>query len=170
MEHKPQIKPWLTGLAMFAVVIALGLAVSSVSVFGITDHQAAGTAAQVDLIQANWRENGVRTIAIISMIGDLLFIGVYGWGSYIAGRSFARMSNSAVQTIGWLVAVAAIVFLVTDYVETIVQVIQLVREQGSDAMASIAATAQPVKSVAWIVTFFGVLGALLIHRFSGPST
>ncbi|MEP5938778.1 MAG: hypothetical protein ABJ239_10660 [Erythrobacter sp.] len=170
MEQSPHIKLWIIGLVMFALVIALGAMVSSASVFGITDHQAAGTADQVDLIQADWRDNGVRTIAIISMIGDLLFIGVYGWGSYVAGRSFARMSNAAVRAIGWIVALAAIVFLVTDYVETILQVIQLIRESGSDLMAGIAATAQPVKSVAWIVTFFGVIAALIIRRLSGQST
>ncbi len=166
IRERPQIRLWLIGLAMFAVLIGASILRGDASEFGIVDHQTAGTAAQIDMIQADWRAAGIRNFAILSMIGDLLFIGVYGWGSYVAGRSFSRIGNGFLRAIGVAVAIAAIVFLVTDYIETILQLIQLLREQGSDWMAGTAATVQPIKVGAWIVTFIGVIVALGVWRFS----
>ncbi|MEL6878392.1 MAG: hypothetical protein AAGL68_09885 [Pseudomonadota bacterium] len=166
IHERPQLRLWLIGLAMFAVLIGASLLRADASEFGIVDHQAAGTAAQVDIIQADWRAAGIRTFAIISMIGDLIFIGVYGWGSYVAGRSFSRIGSGVLRAVGVAVAVAAAVFIVTDYIETTLQLIQLLREQGSDWMAGTAAFAQPIKVAAWIVTFLGVLAGLILWRFS----
>ena len=135
---------------------------------GIAEHQAAGTAARVDAIQAQWHAGGVRPLAVFAIFGDLVFIGIYGWGSWQAGRSFMAMPGS-VRMIGMLVAISALIFLVTDYTETILQVIQLLREQGSDWMAAVAATVRPVKVIAWIATFGGVLIALAIRRFAAPT-
>ncbi len=168
-EPKPNLRWWLWGLVGFAVVIVLSMAVmhpESVTL-GIAEHQAAGSAARVDEIQGQWREGGVRTLAIIAMLGDLVFIGIYGWGSWLAGRSFMAMRGAA-RMLGMLIAISAITFLVTDYTETILQVVQLLSEQGSDWMAAVAATARPVKIVAWIATFGGVLMALAIRRFGAP--
>ncbi|MBQ95171.1 MAG: hypothetical protein CL510_04975 [Actinobacteria bacterium] len=168
-EPKPNLRWWLWGLVAFAIVIVLSMAVmhpESVTL-GIAEHQAAGSAARVDEIQGQWREGGVRTLAIIAMLGDLVFIGIYGWGSWLAGRSFMAMRGAA-RMLGMLIAISAITFLVTDYTETILQVVQLLSEQGSDWMATVAATARPVKIVAWIATFGGVLMALAIRRFGAP--
>ncbi|WP_417321417.1 hypothetical protein [Erythrobacter aureus] len=168
-EPKPNLRWWLWGLVAFAIVIVLSMAVmhpESVTL-GIAEHQAAGSAARVDEIQGQWREGGVRTLAIIAMLGDLVFIGIYGWGSWLAGRSFMAMRGAA-RMLGMLIAISAITFLVTDYTETILQVVQLLSEQGSDWMAAVAATARPVKIVAWIATFGGVLMALAIRRFGAP--
>ncbi|MCF8881544.1 hypothetical protein L5849_02400 [Erythrobacter sp. SN021] len=165
-EPKPNLRWWLWGLVAFAIVIVLSMAVmhpESVTL-GIAEHQAAGSAARVDEIQGQWREGGVRTLAIIAMLGDLVFIGIYGWGSWLAGRSFMAMRGAA-RMLGMLIAISAITFLVTDYTETILQVVQLLSEQGSDWMAAVAATVRPVKIVAWIATFGGVLTALAIRRF-----
>lgn len=168
-EAKPNLRWWLWGLVAFAIVIVLSMAIThpeSVTL-GIAEHQAAGSAAQVDEIQGQWREGGVRTLAIIAMLGDLVFIGIYGWGSWLAGRSFMAMRGAA-RMLGMLIAISAITFLVTDYTETILQVVQLLSEQGSDWMAAVAATVRPVKIVAWIATFGGVLMALAIRRFGAP--
>ncbi|MBL45324.1 MAG: hypothetical protein CMN71_11575 [Sphingomonadaceae bacterium] len=168
-EPKPNLRWWLWGLVAFAIVIVLSMAVmhpESVTL-GIAEHQAAGSAARVDEIQGQWREGGVRTLAIIAMLGDLVFIGIYGWGSWLAGRSFMAMRGAA-RMLGMLIAISAITFLVTDYTETILQVVQLLSEQGSDWMAAVAATVRPVKIVAWIATFGGVLMALAIRRFGAP--
>ena len=159
---KPQLKFWLIGLAMFGVLIAMSFIRGDASQYTIMDHQAAGTAAMVDTIQADWRTNGLRPFAIVSMFGDLIFIGVYGWGSYVAGRSFSRMGPGFLRVVGVVVAVAAVVFLITDYVETILQVIQLLQERGVDWMAGTAATMQPFKIAAWVVTFLGVIAGLLL--------
>lgn len=168
--NDPKLRWWLWGLLAFAIVIALSLAITAPDevTLGIAEHQAAASAARVDEIQAQWREGGVRTLAVVAMIGDLVFIGFYGWGSWLAGRSFMAMSGS-VRMLGTLVAVAALVFLVTDYTETILQLIQLVRDAGSDWMAAVAATVRPVKVIAWIATFGGVLMALAIRRFGAPA-
>jgi len=102
------------------------------------------------------------------MFGDLVFIGIYGAGSWIAGRSFMRMGGT-VRTIGAVVAAAALVFVLTDYTETLLQLAQLLRDAGSDQLAGIAATARPVKVAAWVVTFLGVIAAWLIRRFAAPT-
>ena len=72
--------------------------------------------------------------------------------------------------LGVVIAGAAVVFLITDYLETILQLIQLVREQGSDWMAGTAATARPIKVAAWIVTFVGVLLSFGIWKLAARNT
>ncbi|QYJ06299.1 hypothetical protein [Qipengyuania flava] len=169
-SQKSDIRLWLWGLLAFAIVIALSLAITAPEdvTLGIAEHQAAGSAARVDEIQAQWREGGVRTLAIVAMLGDLVFIGIYGWGSWRAGRSFMAGTGS-VSMLGLLVAISALVFLVTDYTETILQLIQLIQDKGSDAMAAVAATVRPIKMLSWIATFGGVLMALAIRRFGAPA-
>lgn len=168
--QKADIRLWLWGLLAFAIVIGLSLGITAPEdvTLGIAEHQAAGSAARVDEIQAQWREGGVRTLAIVAMLGDLVFIGIYGWGSWRAGRSFMAGTGS-VSMLGLLVAISALIFLVTDYTETVLQVIQLLQDKGSDAMAAVAATVRPIKILSWIVTFGGVLMALAIRRFGAPA-
>ena len=166
----PELSWWFWGLFAFVVVIGLGAAVTAPDpvTFGITDHQAAGTAARVDAIQTQWREGGVRPLAILAMIGDLVFIAIYGWGSWRAGRSFMP-AGGRVRVIGAFIAAAALVFVLTDYTETVLQIIQLVADKGSDPLAASAATARPFKVIAWIVTFVGVPVALVMRRIdAGP--
>ena len=79
-----------------------------------------------------------------------------------------RMGGT-VRTIGAVVAAAALVFVLTDYTETLLQLAQLLRDAGSDQLAGIAATARPVKVAAWVVTFLGVIAAWLIRRFAAPT-
>ena len=152
---------WLAGLAIFALVVALGLPLSTPEVpGGILDHQAAGTGAEIDRIQRAWAGAGLLDRARIAMAADLVFIGVYGVGSVLGGLHFSRAGAGLVSALGKLVAVAGAVFLVTDYAETICQLIQLTRFAGADTLAGIAAAARPPKIAAWIVTMLGVLVAL----------
>ena len=111
----------------------------------------------------------MRTLAILAMLGDLVFIGIYGWGSWIAGRGFMEKGRVFVRGVGLVIACSALLFVLTDYGETVLQFIQLVRERGSDGMASTAASLQPIKVMAWITTFVGILLALVIHRFQSRS-
>ena len=98
----PDLRWWFWGLFAFVVVIGLGAAVTArPGAFGITDPQAAGTAARVDAIQTQWRDGGVRPLAILAMISDLVFIAIYGWGSWRAGRSFMP-AGGRVRVIGAL--------------------------------------------------------------------
>jgi hypothetical protein len=167
---RPELGWWMWGLVAFAVVVALSLAVTAPAdvTLGIAEHQAAATAARVDEIHAQWHAGGVRPLAIFAMFGDLVFIAIYGWGSWIAGRSFVAMGG-IVRIVGAVVAAAAVVFVLTDYTETLLQLVQLLRDQGSDQLAGIAATARPVKVAAWVVTFLGVIAAWLIRRFAAPT-
>ncbi|MFW2351429.1 hypothetical protein [Qipengyuania sp.] len=167
---KSDLRWWLWGLAAFAVVIALSVSITLFGngvTWGIGEHQAAGSAARVDEIQAQWRAGGVRNLAIVAMLGDLVFIGIYGWGSWRAGRSFMAMPG-ALGLLGVLIAASAVVFVLCDYTETVLQMIQLLRERGSDAMAGTAAAVRPIKSAAWVATFLGVLAALAIGRLGRP--
>ncbi|OZA92520.1 MAG: hypothetical protein B7X57_07950, partial [Erythrobacter sp. 34-65-8] len=70
---------------------------------------------------------------------------------------------------GWLLVGAAALFLATDLLETIAQLVQLLGQRGSDGLATLAATVQPVKMVAWLVTFFGVIAGLVVRRISPPA-
>ncbi|NNC52706.1 MAG: hypothetical protein HKO08_06680, partial [Erythrobacter sp.] len=51
---------WAGGLVLFAIVIAIGMPLVLTEVpGGILDHQAVGTAAEVDRIQSAWRAAGL---------------------------------------------------------------------------------------------------------------
>ncbi|MEM8726549.1 MAG: hypothetical protein AAGE86_13610 [Pseudomonadota bacterium] len=169
MSEKADLRIWIWGLIAFAIVIALGATLDADTPYGIVDHQSAGTAAQVDTIQSAWKDAGLRWLAMAAMAGDLIFIGIYSLGAWRAGRSFARIGNFAVVVIGHQIAIAAVIFCVTDYIETSLQLVQLVHDQGSDGMAGTAAFMQPIKIVAWIATFLGVIIALVVRRISSPS-
>ena len=163
-DARVELKLWLIGLGAFAVVIAMSAYLRANSI-GIVEHQLAGTAERVNEIQAQWRADGMRGWAMVSMAADLIFIGVYGIGAWIAGRSIAASGGGLLRVIGWVAAIAGAVFLVTDYAETILQMIQLVREAGSDGMARTAAAMQNPKTLAWLISFLGVLAGAIARRF-----
>lgn len=156
---------WLSGLLLFALLIASNVwLMTDVAPAGIGDHQQAGTAARVDAIHASWQAAGVMGLAKLGMVGDLIFIGVYSFGAVMGGLLFIRTRQPILRRVGALVVIAAIVFCVTDYVETICQFIQASQERGNDMLAGIAATVRPAKSVAFLITFFGLLATLLLRR------
>ena len=156
---------WIGGLILFAILIMLGLPLGVTEVpGGILDHQAAGSAAEVDRIQHVWRSAGLWNQAAIAMIGDLIFIGIYGLGSLLGGLHFRRSTMRPVSILGVLISIAAVTFVITDYAETIAQFIQLTRFEGDDGLASLAASVRPVKIASWLVTFFGIIACLVIRR------
>ncbi len=163
-EARPDIRLWVIGLVIFVIVIVVGMTLDTSTPFGIRDHQIAGTAERVNEIQNAWRNAGYRTLAIAAMAGDLIFIGVYSLGAWRAGKSFAGMQSGMLSFIGKLVMAAAVIFLVTDYFETILQFIQMVQDQGEDWMAAAAASVQEVKVLSWIVSFLGLIVALVTYR------
>ncbi|MBD2841572.1 hypothetical protein [Erythrobacter rubeus] len=163
-RKSPDLRYWLIGLAIFAALIVISVLTRGDAPYGVVDHQAAGTARQVDIIQASWSEAGLTAIVTISMLIDLIFIGVYSYGSWRAGRSFRGFENRGLKAIGAVVIAAAALFCLTDYIETILQIVQMLRGEGSDWMAATAATAQPVKIASWVVTFIGVLIGLILAR------
>lgn len=161
---------WLGGLVLFAIVIAMGLPLGIAEVpGGILDHQAAGSAAEVDRIQQAWNDAGLYNEARFAMLGDLVFIGVYGLGSLFGGIWLWRDHGGLLRALGAVVAGAAVTFLITDYTETIAQFIQLTRQDGDDQLARLAAGVRPIKVAAWIATFAGILAALAFRRFSPRS-
>ncbi|MEZ5682206.1 MAG: hypothetical protein R3E14_13035 [Erythrobacter sp.] len=158
---------WIGGLVLFAIVIALSLPLVLTAVpGGISDHQAAGSAAEIDRIQAAWTAAGLYGQARLAMIGDLIFIGVYGTGCILGGRWFAASPLSRVRMLGLAALMAGFAFLLTDYIETICQFIQLVRAAGDDTLAGWAAAVRPVKMAAWILATLAILIALALDRKS----
>lgn len=156
------LSTWLAGLVLFAIVIALSLPLAIPCVpGGIMDHQAAGTAAEVDRIQRAWRLAGLWNRATIAMIGDLVFIGIYGAGSVLAGLHFRRAPTAGLRLLGKGIVAAGVLFLVSDYAETVSELIQLIRFEGDDGLATLAATVRPVKLVVWVATLMGVIAALV---------
>jgi hypothetical protein len=159
---------WLGGLLLLAIMIAMNPWFSNeVSPWGIRDHQSAGTALHIDAIQGAWQTQGVFGLARLVIFIDLIYIAIYSFGAFNGGRMFAQSPSSVQKRLGWLIAASAIVLAIADYAETICQFIQAIQFQGSDALAGIAAAAQPIKSLAFLTTFFGILIALFLRRISG---
>lgn len=161
---------WLGGLLLFAAMVVMNPSLSnSVATMGISDHQAAATAARVNAIQSSWQADGVLWLARLSMAIDLIFIGVYGWGAWLGGKVMRAEAGQGLRNLGLAIMAAAALFCLTDYIETISQFIQIMRFEGSDALAGLAATVRPVKMVAFLVTFIGLLAALLLRRMARRS-
>lgn len=158
---------WLGGLLILAVMIAMNPWFSNdVSPWGIRDHQSAATAIRVDAIQAAWQAAGVMNLARLGIAIDLIYIGVYSFGAYCGGRLFAQSARAHIRRLGWVVIAAALIVGVADYAETICQFVQALTFKGNDVLAGIAATAQPIKSAAFLVSFFGLLAALFLRRMA----
>lgn len=158
---------WLGGLLILAVMIAMNPWFSNdVSPWGIRDHQSAATALRVDAIQAAWQAAGVMDLARLGIAIDLVYIGVYSFGAFCGGRLFTQSVRPNIRRLGWVIVGAAIVVGIADYVETICQFVQAMTFKGSDLLAGIAATAQPIKSSAFLTTFFGLLAALFLRRMA----
>ena len=156
---------WLGGLLILAVMIAMNpLFVNDVSPWGIRDHQSAASAARVDAIQAAWQAAGVMDLARWAMALDLIYIATYSFGAFCGGRMFRAAQKPALRRLGGLIMAAAIVVFVADNIETVCQFIQAMRFAGSDSLARIAATAQPIKSTALLVSLLAIIAALVIRR------
>jgi hypothetical protein len=158
---------WLSGLLILAIMIAMNPWFSNeVSPWGIRDHQSAGTAIRIDEIQAAWQAAGVMNLARLGIAIDLVYIAVYSFGAYCGGRLFAQSAQPYLRRLGWVIVAAAIILGVADYAETICQFVQAMTFRGSDSLAGIAATAQPIKSTAFLTSFAGLLAALGLRRMA----
>jgi hypothetical protein len=158
---------WLGGLLILALMIVMNTWLATAeSPWGIRDHQSAGTALRIDAIQAAWQAAGVMGLARISIAIDLVYIGVYSFGAYCGGRLFSQSLQPFLRRLGWVIVAAAIVVGVADYAETICQMVQAMTFRGSDLLAGIAATAQPIKSTAFLTSFVGLLAALALRRMA----
>lgn len=166
-EKRTALAWWFAGLVAFAIVLALHapLAIEAVP-GGIADHQRAGSAEQVDKIHAAWRAAGLYGQARIAMAGDLVFIGVFSLGTALVGRYLHRVGIGMVRTAGTAALIAAGVFCITDYTETIAQLIQLTGDKGSDTLAGLAASVRSVKMAAWVVSVIAVGVGIALGRNS----
>lgn len=161
---------WIGGIVAFGVTIMLGLPLNIPEVpGGILDHQAAATATEVDRIQRAWTDAGQAGTARIAMISDLCFIGIFGIGSFLGGVRLRKSGGTILTSLGFVAILSAVVFVVTDYTETISQFIQLSAMRGDDSLAGLAATVRPIKIVAFLVTFFAVLLGLILKRRVRPT-
>ena len=77
---------------------------------------------------------------------------------------FRNEEKPALRSLGGIIMIAAIIIAIADYSETICQFMQAIRFEGDDNLASIAATAQPIKSTAFLTSFFGILIALYLRK------
>jgi len=131
---------------------------------GIFDHQKAATAANVDSIQLGWKQASLLGFAKVNMIVDLIFIGVYFFGAGCGAILMLADDRALIKRLGAVVMVAGFTFMVTDYLETIPQVIQLFRMQGDDVLTSIASKMGTVKVAAMIVTVLGISSKLVLDK------
>ena len=157
---------WLGGIAIFAISLTLHspLAIEAVP-GGILDHQAAPDAAAVNAIQGAWEEADLIGQARLAMISDLIFIGVYGVGCVLGGLDFKSRGSGALIVMGWIAAAMGVVFLFTDYVETALQFVQLIRFEGSDTLAGVASSMGPFKVLSFLVAAGVLIVALVWERF-----
>ena len=156
---------WLSGLLLLALMIAMDTAFSNeISPLGMRDHQTAGTSLRVDAIQEAWQAAGVLNFARFGMAIDLIYIAIYAFGAYCGGRLFSQSPKPVLRRIGWVIVATAVIGGAADGIETLCQFVQIMMLKGSDLLAGVAATAQPVKTIAFLVTFFGLLMALYIRR------
>jgi len=156
---------WLSGLLLLALMIAMDPAFSNeISPLGMRDHQTAGTALRVDAIQRGWQAAGVLNFARFGMAVDLIYIAIYAFGAYCGGRLFSQSPKPVLRRLGWVIVATAIIGGAADAIETLCQFAQIMMLEGRDLLAGAAATAQPVKTIAFLVTFFGLLMALYIRR------
>ena len=157
---------WLSGILLLAAQIVMNVwLVTEATPLGMSDHQAAGNAARVDYIHAAWAASGVMDLAIYSMELDLIFIGIYAWGAFAGGRMFVAAPHAMLARLGKVIMIAAAGFAIVDYVETISQLIQAAFTGGHEMLSSVAATARPIKTILFLVTFFGVLVGLAIRSW-----
>lgn len=158
---------WLAGLLLLAIQIVMNVwLMTDMSPLGISDHQAASTAVHVDAIQSGWMDAGVMHLAIASIALDLLYIGVYCWGAFAGGRMFAVSDRPLLARLGRITIIATLGYCLADYAETICQFVQAAAMGGNDDLAWIAATARPIKTVLFLVTFFAILLGLAIRRMT----
>jgi hypothetical protein len=162
---------WAAGLFAFAVTIYFHIPLITDGVpGGISEHQSAPDAAAVDAIQNSWAAGGLMSAAKIAMVTDLIFIGIYGIGCVLAGLHYRARSwgggQAFLRILGWGALVSGVVFLITDYGETIAQFIQLTQFAGDDDLAGFASTLRPIKMLTWSTGFLTVLAALIVDRFS----
>ncbi|GAA4643571.1 hypothetical protein GCM10023115_15310 [Pontixanthobacter gangjinensis] len=156
---------WISGVVAFAIVLIMHLPLVLTEVpGGILDHQAAATGAEVTRIQEAWIDAGLKNTAARAMMGDLMFITIYGLGTILGGLYFRSVGNGVLRHLAILILISGAVFIVTDFAETITQFMQLMANIGTDEQAQLASTLRPIKMVAWIVTFAGILAAFAIRR------
>jgi 1,4-dihydroxy-2-naphthoate octaprenyltransferase len=156
---------WLSGLLLLVTMAVMNIFLSlPSSPLGIIDHQTAGTGARVDDIQFGWKAGGVLTLARISIALDLVFIAVYSRGAYLGGRVMRQETSPMLRRLGTLVMIAAALYPILDYTETLSQFAQVISFKGSDVLAGIAATVRPFKSVDFLVTLIGLLTALALRQ------
>ncbi|MEM7779160.1 MAG: hypothetical protein AAF697_02070 [Pseudomonadota bacterium] len=166
MSEKVEVKLWLIGVLMLVALIAVLQTLTGDGPYGIVDHQAAARADRVNEIQGAWKQAGHFGLHTAGMVGDLIFIVVYSLGTWRAGRGLRAQSGGFARLVGAVVGLSAVVFFATDICETSLQLTQMVMDQGVEWMAATAAFMQPIKVIAWIVSFVSVLLGLAAARFS----
>ena len=157
---------WLGGLAVFAVLAAaLPPLVTDVAPNGLLDHQAAGTGERATAIQDSWRAKGVGDFALWSMVGDLVFIALYTIGGVIGMRLIWRDAMSpTLKKFVLVLGVTFVTFGLFDTAETVAQIVQVARGEGSDLAARLAAFCGPVKIATFVASFVGMVVALVWFR------
>ncbi len=137
-------------LAAFAYIAATNTAfVTEVSPGGILDHQSAGVGAVADRIHAAWKEKGSFGFAAVSMSLDLVFITFQTLAGATAGYLIARKGGTK-GLLGWVILGVWLVFGACDYIETSCQLVQVLQDRGSDALAGLAAAVKPPKVAAFL--------------------
>jgi len=132
--------------------------VTVVTPLGVVNHQAAGTAAQIDAVQDSWKAANRLGFAKFLMIADFFFIAIYFTGAFLGGLLMLGDENVTIRRLGIIVILGALMFFVFDYLdESIPEAIQLFNMQGEDKLAALSRSAQMPKVVGMLLTLVGLL-------------
>jgi hypothetical protein len=150
---------WRTFWLLYAIAWALfawmaiknGEIAKAAAPYSIVSHQVAGDAATVNAIQLRWQQAGQYPLAKLSMWVDLVFIAFATLSGMLGGRLIKqRAGKQALKILATIVMAIWVVAGVTDYAETIPQVIQVSTQSGSDTLAGLAAAMQSIKILAYL--------------------
>ncbi len=162
---------WFLGWALFILVgILQPVAGDGLGQFGMEAHRRAGTADMVNAIHSYWQNIGIYDRATWSLVVDLLFITAFSIGGVLGGLLLRQNMHTNIRRVGLLAIVAHIVFAVSDYAETISQLIQMVDGTGSDSLANIAAFARPIKIQSFLIAVAAIAIGFIASKIVARKT
>ena len=163
---------WLTGIVIIVVLISQNdRLVTDIAPQGMVDHQVAETAKRVEDIHDSWRAAGAMDFFRVAIVFDVMFIVLYSAGGVIGGLLVRRGARSAwLKALAGLAILAYAAFGIFDLTETLCQAMQGFVTGGNNALAGIAAMAQPPKMLAFFVGFPSLVAALAWFRLEFASS
>lgn len=150
-------------MALFVVLFYLNEPLlSEISPNGIGDHRSAGSATAVNLVQSHWKATGLLPAARFNLLIDMIFLAVYALGGLIGGNLIWQKAHSKnLKRLGLLTAFIFAIYGISDALETIAQLIQLLSMRGNDFLAQLIIFVRPVTISMFLIGSLSMVISLL---------